>query len=219
MKGLKYEGVVKLKIFWSLKRLEAGLNGFRIKKVHYDKFELQIIREPPNFNKPNAPLPLLYKKPIGLPPPPHSRAPSASSTPLIRPSLLSSSSAARSGENGGWSRHRRGPSILPLCFPHPSASHFSFQFSLTALFTLHGSFSVFRRVRRRLAAVRGGRCYLFWFFKLLLPPSFSLTFPSFILNQRCSSSSPASQGASDDGELWWSTQIFDSSSGDSFLLS
>ena len=63
MKSLKYEGVVKLKIFWSLRRLEAGLNGFRIKRVHYGKFGLQIIREPPNFSKPNAPLPLLYKNP------------------------------------------------------------------------------------------------------------------------------------------------------------
>ena len=138
----------------------------------------------------SSPSPSLLTLELPLPPPPLSSD----------PSLLSSSSAARSGENGGWSRHRRGPSILPLCFPHPSTSHFTFQFSLTALFTLHGSFSVFRRVRRRLAAVRGGRCYLFWFFKLLLPPSFSLTFPSFILNQRCSPSSPASQGASDDGE-------------------
>ena len=61
MKNLKYEGMVKLKIFRSLKRLEAGLNGFRIKRVHYGKFGLQIIREPPNFSKPNAPSPFYIK--------------------------------------------------------------------------------------------------------------------------------------------------------------
>ena len=67
MKSLKYEGVVKLKIFWSLKRLEAGLNGFKIKRVHYGKFGLQIIREPPYFSDPNMPLPFTLN--TGLPPP------------------------------------------------------------------------------------------------------------------------------------------------------
>ena len=60
MKSLKYEGVVKLKIFRSLRKLEAGLNGFRIKRVHYGKFELQIIREPlitPNQTKSSSSLP------------------------------------------------------------------------------------------------------------------------------------------------------------------
>ena len=60
--SLKYERVVKLKIFRSLKRWEAGLNSFRIKRVHYGKFGLQIIREPPNFSKPNAPSPFYIKK-------------------------------------------------------------------------------------------------------------------------------------------------------------
>ena len=31
MKSLKYEGVVELKIFGSLRRLEAGLSGFKSK--------------------------------------------------------------------------------------------------------------------------------------------------------------------------------------------
>ena len=63
MKSLKYEGVVKLKIFWSLRRLEAGLNGFRIKRVHYGKFGLQIIREPSNFSKTKRAPPLIYINP------------------------------------------------------------------------------------------------------------------------------------------------------------
>ena len=32
MKSLKYEGVVKLKIFRKLRRLEAGLSGFKLKE-------------------------------------------------------------------------------------------------------------------------------------------------------------------------------------------
>ena len=32
MKSLKYEGMEKLKKFWSLRRLEAGLSGFILKE-------------------------------------------------------------------------------------------------------------------------------------------------------------------------------------------
>ena len=59
--------MVKPKIFWRLRRLEAGLSGFKIKRVHYDKFGLQIIREPPYFSDPNTPLPFTLN--TGLPPP------------------------------------------------------------------------------------------------------------------------------------------------------
>ena len=128
MKSLKYEGVVKLKIFWSLKRLEAGLNGFRIKRVHYGKFGLQIIREPSNFSKTKHAPPLLYI---------NRRLPPLSRLLLLR--LQSSSSfllspATTGGHDGGpgldrppcslprvlhssssccfFARHR-----LPPCFP------------------------------------------------------------------------------------------------------
>ena len=69
MKSLKYEGVVKLKIFWSLKRLEAGLSGFKIKRVHYGKFGLQIIIYHPYYTKPNKALSSLITPKPDLHPP------------------------------------------------------------------------------------------------------------------------------------------------------
>ena len=62
MKSLKYEGMVKIKIFRSLRRLEAGLSGFELKRVHYGKFGLQIITNLPYYTQPNTPLLLLLNK-------------------------------------------------------------------------------------------------------------------------------------------------------------
>ena len=56
LKSLKYEGVVELKIFWSLRRLETGLSGFKLKRVHYGKLGLQITKNHPYFPQPNTPL-------------------------------------------------------------------------------------------------------------------------------------------------------------------
>ena len=55
MKSLKYEGVVELKIFWSLRRLETGLSGFKLKRVHYGKLGLQIIKNHLISPQPNTP--------------------------------------------------------------------------------------------------------------------------------------------------------------------
>ena len=49
--------------------MEAGLNGFRIKRVHYGKFGLQIIREPPYYTKPNKAFLLPSLKTCRQPPP------------------------------------------------------------------------------------------------------------------------------------------------------
>ena len=90
MKSLKYEGVVKLKIFWSLRRLEAGLSGFKSKWVHYGKFGLQIIIYHPYYTKPNRAFsPLITPKPTSTSP--HSQNPSSSSSlPLSSFALFSS---------------------------------------------------------------------------------------------------------------------------------
>ena len=107
--------MVKLKIFRSLKRLEAGLNGFRIKRVHYGKFGLQIIREPPNFSKPNAPSPF-YIKTIGLPPLSHPRL-----LPPFRLLLLRFFSPATTGCHDGGPGLDRPPCSLPRVL-HSSSS-------------------------------------------------------------------------------------------------
>ena len=60
--------------------MEAGLNGFRIKRVHYGKFGLEIIGEPPYFSKPNAPSPFTINTSDSLLP----------SHPISSPSLSSS---------------------------------------------------------------------------------------------------------------------------------
>ena len=58
MKILKYEGMVKLKIFWRFRKLETGLSGFKLKRVQYGKFGLQIFITHPYFIQPNTPLAL-----------------------------------------------------------------------------------------------------------------------------------------------------------------
>ena len=50
MKSLKYEGMIKLKIFWSLRRLEAGLSGF--KSIHISLTKLTPSLFLPNQTRP-----------------------------------------------------------------------------------------------------------------------------------------------------------------------
>ena len=52
---MKYEGMMKPKIFWKLRRLETGLSGFKLKRVHYGTFGLWIIITPPHSTQPNTP--------------------------------------------------------------------------------------------------------------------------------------------------------------------
>ena len=67
MKSLKYEGMVKLKIFWRIRRLETGLSGFKLKRVHYGKLGLQIIKNHLISPQPNTPSLLsLSSKPTPL---------------------------------------------------------------------------------------------------------------------------------------------------------
>ena len=68
MKSLKYEGMVKLKIFWKLRRFEASLSGFKSKRVHYGKLGLQIILNHLISPQPNTPSLLPYQQNRHLPP-------------------------------------------------------------------------------------------------------------------------------------------------------
>ena len=148
MKSLKYEGVVKLKIFWSLRRLEAGLSGFKIKRVHYGKFGLQIIRESPNFSKPNAPLPF-YIKTARLPPP--FRLLLLRSSSSWRPTAAPASLPLFITSLRPFSPHTRRPLLSPclssplLALPPPSSLFFFFS---------GGG-------QGRSAAMRGKVCYFF----------------------------------------------------------
>ena len=91
MKSLKYEGMVKLKIFWRLRRLEAGLSGFKSKRVHYGKFGLQIILNHLISPQPNAPSLLPYQQ-NRQPPPPFfkSRRPPSPTSPFFLAHFLPS---------------------------------------------------------------------------------------------------------------------------------
>ena len=112
MKSLKYEGVIKLKIFWSLRRLEASLSGFKIKRVHYGRFGLQIIIYHPYYTKPNKAFSSLITPKPDLHPPSLSNPSPFSSLRL----LLRFSSPTAGG--GGWLQRRRGGPIEP---PPPSS--------------------------------------------------------------------------------------------------
>ena len=130
MKSLKYEEVVELKIFWSLRRLEAGLNGFRIKRVHYDKFGLQIIREPPYYIKPNKAFLLPSLKTRRQPPPliflHLLRSSSLSPPPSPPPESRQRTAAPSRGGSGAASPSLTefAPSLFLTTFTH-SSFHFS----------------------------------------------------------------------------------------------
>ena len=82
MKSLKYEGKVKIKIFRSLRRLEAGLSGFGLKRVHYGKFGLQIITNLPYYTNQTRPF-LLHSLNLRTPPPSERKNASATPFPFI----------------------------------------------------------------------------------------------------------------------------------------
>ena len=96
----------KPKIFWRLRRLEAGLSGFKIKRVHYGKFGLQIIIYHPCYTKPNKAFSsLITPKPDLHPPSLSNPSPFSSLRLLLRSSL-------RTGDGGSQGRRRRPPSFL-----------------------------------------------------------------------------------------------------------
>ena len=172
MKSLKYEGVVRLKIFWSLRRLEAGLNGLKIKRVHYGKIELQIIREPPYFSDPNAPSPFsLNIGPSILLLLLRLRSTSSSSSvlhvrrPPWRPPLTATAARRR--------RRRDLPSSLVL-FIFRSVLLSLLRPNKPSLFSLQIR-RVFRRIQRRPTRERVSLCLFLSFIKRL--SSFQSCFP------------------------------------------
>ena len=204
MKSLKYEGVVKLKIFWSLKRLEAGLNGFRIKRVHYGKFGLQIIREPPYFSKPNTPYLPQYKKAADTPP--FHRSPFR-----FRPLPLSSPSAVQSGTySGRRPSPAANPSTLPFCFiilqTHVLFSIFPYGL-LRSPSSLWLSGDLRRSLRVDNQSVSSYLCFLVW---LLGSSSFTMfltLFHVYFVCLHCPSSFSGEPPMFDDDKLHRSFQV------------
>ena len=137
MKSLKYEGMVKLKIFWRLRRLEAGLSDFKSKRVHYGRLELQIILNHLISPQPNTPSLLPQQKHFG--PPLHSKrvAPSLpfhhfsssshlSNRPILPKSFLISVHLFLFFiEAWSWSPIRVGVCVSVACSHFPAAAIFS----------------------------------------------------------------------------------------------